>query len=176
MSDETVTHYNQVEQVVNKPSVYIGVNDITTRESWIFDKRTKLIVNRDIEFNYAMLHLFEEVIVNARDNEVNDKYQKNIYVTYDKNTGEISVMNDGAGMSFDKITYRRDDGSEDSIHNPEAAFFMLGSSTHYTDEEFITGGTHGIGVKLVSILSEYFKVEIKHKKKILHTIMQFSLK
>ena len=170
-----VQHYNQVEQVINKPSVYTGVNDITEQNAWIYDKRKNLIVNVKLNFNFAMMHLFEEVIANARDNEVEDKSQKNIYIKYNNKNGEISILNDGRGMSFDNINYINDEQENKIVRSPQAAFFMLGSSTHYDNELSITGGTHGIGVKLVSILSEYFSVIIKHKNKFYEQSCTFGL-
>ena len=53
---------------------------------------------RKVSYVPGLYKIFDEILVNAADNKQRDKTQKNIRVVVDREKGEISVENDGAGI------------------------------------------------------------------------------
>lgn len=53
---------------------------------------------RKVSFVPGLYKIFDEVLVNAADNKQNDPSMKFIKVVMDREKGEISVENDGAGI------------------------------------------------------------------------------
>ena len=83
---------------------------------------------------------------------------KLIQVHINRESGEISVMNDGC--SIDLVKHEKSDKLI-----PELIFTQLYTSSNYNDsEERLTGGVNGVGVKLTNVLSKKFTVEIQRPK------------
>ena len=107
-----------------------------------------------------MYKLFDEGIVNCRDhyiriNEKKKKKEKNIVpvtrieITVDKETGVISMLNDGNGIDVEKHP-------EHKLWIPEMIFGHLRTSTNYKkDEKKIVGGKNGFGFEKISINLQY---------------------
>jgi len=97
------------QHVLDTPDMYIGSVDIADIEDWCFDidDITKL-VHRSMKWVPAFYKCFDEGIVNARDHYVRMKQKedsipvKKIAVSVDKETGEISIENDGNGIDIAK--------------------------------------------------------------------------
>jgi len=53
---------------------------------------------RPVTFVPGLYKIFDEILVNAADNKQNDKNMSEIRVTIDRESGEISVRNDGKGI------------------------------------------------------------------------------
>jgi DNA topoisomerase-2 len=53
---------------------------------------------RKVSFVPGLYKIFDEILVNAADNKQNDPNMKSIKVVLDREKGEISVENDGAGI------------------------------------------------------------------------------
>ncbi len=119
----------------------------------------------ELTYNPGLLKCFDEVIVNAIDHSMrlkaeeakgkeNIKHVKNIKVTIDKETGTISVFNDGNGVDIKKHSTYGD------LWVPELIFGELLTSTNYDKgEEKIWGGKNGYGSKLTNIFSKEFIIE-----------------
>lgn len=152
---QTVTHLTEIERVVKEPNVYIGSIEKSEYFVWLLNQETGFINFEEHFFSYGLIHLFEEVIANAMDNEKFDETQTMIDIYFDKESGQVTVINNGNGMSFSNV-------KGTNIPNPQMAFFVIGSSTHYIRKNKITAGKHGVGIKLVSILSNNFHVNIVH--------------
>ena len=56
---------------------------------------------RKVSFVPGLYKIFDEILVNAADNKQRDKNMKCIKVVVDREKGEISVENDGAGIPID---------------------------------------------------------------------------
>lgn len=56
---------------------------------------------RDVTFVPGLYKIFDEILVNAADNKQNDKSMSEIKVTVDRESGEISVRNDGRGIPIE---------------------------------------------------------------------------
>ena len=68
---------------------------------WVFDGETKVLKERAVTFVPGLYKIFDEILVNAADNKQRDPSMKNIKVVVDREKGEISVENDGAGIPIE---------------------------------------------------------------------------
>ena len=76
-----------------------------------------------------------------------------IFIKVDKNTGIITMYNDGNGIDVEKHP-------EHNIWIPQMIFGELRTSTNYNkDQKKIVGGKNGFGFKLVLIYSKWGKIE-----------------
>ena len=145
----------QYEHILDCPDTYIGDPTITkeNRQVVVHYDTYKMIENKLVEFSPGLIKICDEIIVNARDQQVRDTGLKEIRMNIDKEKGLITVFNDGEGIHTDIHP-------EFNIHVPELIFSHLLTSTNYDKEEQkITGGKNGFGAKLTNIYSKYFKIE-----------------
>ena len=158
--------YNKVsprEHVLIRPDTYVGSNEVTNEDLWIYDENKNNIIKKNIKYNPAFLKIFDEALVNASDAHVNDKYCNTIKVEYNKEEGYISVWNNaGDGIPIEEH-------SEHKTLIPSMIFGELLTSSNYDDANTtrISGGRNGVGIKLCNIFSIKFIVEVvdhKHKK------------
>lgn len=139
------------EHVLEKPDMYIG--SINNDESEMYIKEDDKIIKKNIIFNPALYKLYDEALVNARDHTINCKDCNIIKINIDKKKNQITIYNNGDGIPI-KIH------KEHGIYVPELIFGNLLTSTNYDkDEERITGGKYGLGIKLTNIWSTKFTVE-----------------
>jgi DNA topoisomerase-2 len=115
------------------------------------------IIQREIPYVAGLLKIFDEAISNARDHALRmthstkpDKHPVTyIHVDVDRESGWISIKNDGSGIDVAKHT-------ELDIYYPELIFAHFRSSTNYDEERtFNTGaGKNGYGIKLTLVFSK----------------------
>jgi DNA gyrase/topoisomerase IV subunit B len=156
--------YELREHIYNIPDTYIGSVNNVSLELYLLNDDTKKMEIREINYVPGLLKIFDEVIVNAIDHSVrltieeaagkeNIKHVKNIKVSVDKDTGIISVYNDGNGI--DVVIHEKL-----QVYVPELITGTLLTSTNYNhQEEKIIGGKGGYGLKLTNIFSKEFTVE-----------------
>jgi DNA topoisomerase-2 len=164
-SKETLSQKYQMktdkEHVLSNPDTYIGSIQTTETDMWIL--QNDKIVEKKIIFVPALLKLFDECIVNARDHsirmeqEIKKNIENSIPVTFIdisiKEDGTIVIINDGSGID---ITMH----PEHNIWIPELIFGHLRTSTNYNNEEKkIVGGKNGFGIKLVFLWSVFGEIE-----------------
>ena len=142
----------QHKHVLLRPDTYIGSIKEDLSSMWIYDDKTNKIIKSDILYIQGLYKIFDEVLVNARDHVSRDTTCKNIKVTINQITGEISIFNDGIGIPI-KVH------KEHNIYIPEMIFGKLLTSSNYEGNKKITGGKNGYGAKLANIFSTYFCVE-----------------
>lgn len=156
-----------IEHVLLKPGMYVG--DIDFREDKQFVLENDKIILKQINWSPGLYKIFDEIIVNAYDQNIRDNTLKNIDVIISQDF--FSCFNDGIGIDVEKHP-------EHKIYIPELIFANLMTSTNYDDsEERITGGTHGLGAKLTAIFSKQFIIEVWDKKRKLyyHQIIEDNL-
>ena len=156
--------YELREHIYNIPDTYIGSVNANTLDMYVFDENTKKMEYKNITYVPGLLKIFDEVIVNAIDHSVrlqieekagkeDVKHMKNIKVTVNKQTGVISVYNDGNGIDVVQHETLK-------TYIPELITGTLLTSTNYNhQEEKIIGGKGGYGLKLTNIFSKEFSVE-----------------
>ena len=153
---------DQHEHILKRPGMYIGSIRKETVSMWVYnEKRT----DTDPEFIYketsyvpGLYKIYDEILVNTRDHVVTCKEEEKelctiIKINIDKNTGEIIVWNNGAGVPVVEH-------SEYKMLIPSMIFGELLTSGNYDDDEKRkVGGTNGLGAKLTNIYSTKFEVE-----------------
>lgn len=156
--------------IYSLPDTYIGSVEQHTVKTYVYENEK--MVEKEITYVPGLYKIFDEIIVNAidqsmrlRDEEArgkeNVKHLKNIKVNINKETGWITVINDGNGIDIDKH------GEYNNIWIPELIFGELLTSTNYDkEEEKLYGGKHGYGAKLTNIFSKEFRIEtVDHYRK-----------
>lgn len=163
--EEKYKKYELLEHILALPDTYIGSIEPQKITSYVFDETSKKMEMAELTYNPGLLKCFDEVIVNAIDHSMrlkaeeakgkeNIKHVKNIKVTINKETGTISVFNDGNGIDIKKHSTYGD------LWIPELIFGELLTSTNYDKgEEKIWGGKNGYGSKLTNIFSKEFIIE-----------------
>ena len=153
--EDTYKKLTQREHVLERPGMYIGSIKKQMEELWVAKetedgpKMEKVMV----EYSPGFIKIFDEVLTNATDHSFRDSTVTTIKVEYSKETGEISVWNNGSGIPIQLH-------KEHNIYVPELIFGHLLSGSNYDDTVTRTGaGTNGLGSKLTNIYSQKFVVE-----------------
>ena len=170
--EEKYKKYELLEHILALPDTYIGSIEQQKINSYIYDDTTQKMRVDELTYIPGLLKIFDEVIVNAIDHSMRLKAEeakgkadirhvKNIKVSIDKDTGTITIFNDGNGIDIKKH------GSYGNLWVPELIFGELLTSTNYDKgEEKIWGGKNGYGSKLTNIFSKEFIIEtIDHYSK-----------
>jgi DNA gyrase/topoisomerase IV subunit B len=149
---------NQKEHTERR-AMWLGSKEQTDLPCWVSDGRG--LERRPIRISEALLKCGDEIFVNACDQVVRAVLEgsatggpvRNIDVTLDKESGEISVRNDGRGMGIywsDKIRMWSVQGIATRTYS---------GSKFADDPDQVTGGINGLGMKLINICSESMTVE-----------------
>ena len=159
----------QKEHIKDAPDTYVGAIEPDQIRNWSFDGEELTL--HDYTWTPALYKIFDEAIVNCRDHFVRLREkiksgQKDILpvtlidVAVDKNTGVITLMNDGNGIDIARHP-------EHKLWIPEMIFGHLMTSTNYKKtEKKIVGGKNGFGVKLIFIYSKWARIEtVDHIRK-----------
>jgi DNA topoisomerase II len=91
----------QLEHIIKRPDTYIGSVERATETMWVFNSETSQMELRKVSFVPGLYKIFDEILVNAADNKQRDPTMKVIKVVVDREKGEISVENDGAGIAVE---------------------------------------------------------------------------
>lgn len=172
--EEKYKKYELLEHILALPDTYIGSTEPVKVNTYVYNDGK--MEEREITYVPGLLKIFDEVIVNAIDHcmrlksevatgKEDIKHVKNIKITINKETGYISVFNDGNGVDIKKHSTYGD------LWIPELIFGELLTSTNYDkNEEKIWGGKNGYGSKLTNIFSKEFTIEtIDHYSKKIFT-------
>ncbi|KAL2817587.1 DNA topoisomerase [Aspergillus granulosus] len=144
---------SHLEHIVKRPDTYIGSVERTTQEMWVYSSELDGMEFREVSYVPGLYKIFDEIVVNAADNKQNDESMDEIRVTYSRETGEISVWNNGKGIPVEMH-------EEKGIYIPQMIFGNLLTSSNYDDDKAkITGGRNGFGAKLCNVFSTEFTVE-----------------
>jgi len=159
-----------IEHILDAPDTYIGSVEKDTIKNWILNEEDKM-THSNYENIGGLYKCFDEGIVNCRDHAVRlmgkicNKEKRiipvrNIGITVDKETGIITMMNDGNGVDIAKHP-------ENDLWIPEMIFGHLRTSTNYDKKEKkIVGGKNGFGFKLVLIYALWGEIEtVDHIRK-----------
>ncbi|KAI0077419.1 type II DNA topoisomerase, partial [Panus rudis PR-1116 ss-1] len=149
----------QLEHILKRPDSYIGSVEHNQAHMWVWDSENKRMAFREINYVPGFLKIFDEIIVNAADNKINDPTMDTIKVTIDAEKNVISVYNNGRGIPIEIH-------QKEKIYVPELIFGHLLSSSNYDDDEKkLTGGRNGYGAKLTNIYSTEFTIETADKER-----------
>ena len=138
--DLAVTYQEKtdIEHILDAPDTYIGSIESDKIENWVLDGEDNM-KHKGYEFIGGLYKCFDEGIVNCRDHvvrlmqklgnkEKNVIPVRNIEITVDKETGVITMMNDGNGVDIAKHP-------DNDLWIPEMIFGHLRTSTNYKKDE-----------------------------------------
>lgn len=166
------------EHILDAPDTYIGSVERDTVLNWTYDETENTMVYKEFGWIPGLYKCFDEGIVNAGDHVTRMTQKqlagadgihqvKAIDITLEKETGTITMMNDGNGIDIVEHP-------EYKIWVPEMIFGHLRTSTNYNKEEKkIVGGKNGFGFKLVLIYSVWGKIETVDHTRGLKYIQEF---
>lgn len=125
---------------------------------WVYNSELESMEMRQVSFVPGLYKIFDEIVVNAADNKQRDKNMDTVKVTISRESGEISVLNNGRGIPIEIH-------QKEQIYIPEMIFGHLLTSSNYDDEvEKVTGGRNGYGAKLCNVFSTEFTLETADSK------------
>jgi len=151
--EEMYQSMTQEQHILARPDSYVGDIQPQVEAMYVYDDANDKIIERLITYVPGLYKIFDEILVNARDQAEVDNTCDTIMVNVNAETNEISVYNNGKGID---IAIH----SEHKIYVPELIFGKLLTSTNYDDtEQRTTGGRNGYGAKLTNIFSSKFVVE-----------------
>jgi DNA topoisomerase-2 len=151
------------EHILQLPDTYLNSVETNTDSRWLYNAKSQKMEYKLIQFNPAVLKLFDEIIVNSRDEIVRSKNVTYLNVSCCMVDGaySVTIKNDGHGIPVEYSKEKNDNG--ELIYTPELIFgHLLTSSNYDTKEEKIVGGKNGYGAKLVNIYSSKFTLETLH--------------
>ena len=95
---------------MKRPDTYIGSVERQTDKMWVYNSESESMEFRDVTYVPGLYKIFDEILVNAADNKQNDKNMSEIRVSVDRESGEISIKNDGKGIPIEihKVSRLRD--------------------------------------------------------------------
>lgn len=148
----------QLEHIIKRPDTYIGSVERTTQFMWVYDSETEGMKYKEVSYVPGLYKIFDEIVVNAADNKQNDANMDEIRVTIDRESGEISVWNNGRGIPIEIH-------AKEGIYVPELIFGHLLTSSNYDDtQKKVTGGRNGFGAKLCNVFSTEFTIETQDSR------------
>lgn len=161
-------HYEKLDPITHihrRTDMYIG-NPLPAVHppEWIVDEKdpVKMVRSDEPVYSDGLLRILIEPLSNMIDNawrsrEAGLKCSKFIIGLYDDHA---SFWNDGLGIPVQCHEQTVSDSGR-SMYIPELIFGNLLTSTNYDDnEERLTSGRNGIGVKLSNVFSKRFEIEI----------------
>ncbi|KAK4226804.1 putative DNA topoisomerase 2 [Podospora fimiseda] len=150
---ETYQKLTQLEHIIKRPDTYIGSVERTDQKMWVFNKTDGLMENRTVSYVPGLYKIFDEILVNAADNSQRDSSMTFLKVSIDRESGEITVENNGKGIPVEMH-------EKENCYVPELIFGHLLTGSNYNDDEKKTvGGRNGYGAKLTNIFSTKFTLE-----------------
>jgi DNA topoisomerase II len=151
--EETYQKMSQESHVLKRPGMYIGSTKKTVEELWVFDNVEKKMIKKMVEYTPGFLKIFDEVLTNALDHSARDPTVDKIKLEYNKETGYITVYNNGTGIPV--VEHK-----EHKVYVPELIFGQMLSGSNYDDTQSRTGaGMNGLGIKVSNIYSTKFVIE-----------------
>ena len=146
------SHY---EHIVDLPDTYIGGIQLIEEELYIIEEHDEVdkIIKKNINYVPGLERIYEEILLNAFDQTVRVGQEVTILkVDIDRETGEISVYNNGRGIPVKQH-------EEYKVWIPAMIFSELLTSSNYNEKKKIVGGKNGYGAKLTNIFSKRFEID-----------------
>ena len=168
------------QQILDEPDTFVGGCDLIEDLLPIINN-TENISTKNIEYVPAINKLFDEILVNARDQKIrldetnckNTIKTTEIKVSYDSETSMWTVFNNGNGIDVAEHPTEKDkDGKPQYI--VEMILGELLTSKNYNKRGKTTGGKNGFGAKLTNLFSTDFRVETVDHIRGLKYVQNFS--
>ena len=89
----------QHEHILLRPDTYVGSLEKTLQWFWVLNNEENQFLFTELEFVPALYKIFDEIIVNAADNNARENPMTYVKVEINQSTGAITVQNDGKGTN-----------------------------------------------------------------------------
>ena len=154
----------QEQQCLRNPDMYVGSVNVEKNNDYdghdwpyYFDG----VLNKKYPIP-ALYKLVDELLVNVMDvytkNRAGEEEPvKNVWITTNYDTGEISVKNDGTGVPVE-IHEAASKALKKQILCPELVWFHFGSGDNFNGDRLV-GGKNGYGAKLCGVFSSRYEVK-----------------
>ena len=176
MSNEYVeTEYENLSQqahILKRMNLYLGSKNATENTLWILNKETDQLNKETISYSIALANALFEVLQNSVDHCLRCKNIKGankcdtIKLDFNKETGEISVYNNGQGIKIEKF-------NNTDQYIIEVIFSEYLSGSNFNNDSDIKIGANGLGIKLLNTISEYFIVKTSDANSKLYYTQKF---
>ena len=153
----TYKKLDSISHIHKRPDMYIGTNKIRMTEYEFLWNDSSIQYKPNMMINEGFLRIFLEALSNSVDNFYRSKDgtcpMTKLVVKVNSETGETSVWNDGNHIPIEIHPTEK-------IYIPELIFGHLLSGSNYDDnEERMTSGRNGLGIKLLNVFSKEFSIE-----------------
>jgi DNA topoisomerase-2 len=155
---EKVRKAKQISQLehAKRKSMWVGSKKIQTNEMYCLSKNNKSMKLTKIKFAPAWYKIVDEIFVNGIDQWVTyPKKVSELRIKFDRKTGTISIRNNGPSIG----TYMVENlnGKKMYVVQLIASEFLSGDNLD-DDDDRVTGGTNGAGLKLTNAFSDRLTV------------------
>lgn len=153
-----------ITHIHKRPDMYLGTLKPKIHDpEWVFEDG-KMTLRKEPKYSDGLWRIFLEPISNVVDNAWRSRQTgtecKKIKVDIDPETAEITIWNDGQFIPIEI-------NEQTKMYNPELIFGNLLTSSNYNDEEErLSSGRNGLGVKLTNVFSKNFSIECGDGEKI----------
>ena len=162
--ERKVKQISQLEHAKRK-SMWVGSKKIQTTEMYCLSDDLKSFDLKKVKFAPAWYKIVDEIVVNAVDQWVNyPRRVGKIGISFNRETGVIAVLNTGPSIGI----YMTENLNGDKMYAPQliASEFLSGDNLDEDgDDDRVTGGTNGAGLKLTNAFSDYLTITTVDKKK-----------
>jgi DNA topoisomerase-2 len=141
---------DEVEHVLARPGMYLGSTSNTAMPFFVPDNESNRMVERVVEYNPALVKMFDEIISNSVDEHIRSGKVTKIDVQISP-LGQITIEDNG-GIPV-KLH------PEHGQYIPSMIFGELRTGSNFNDDERFSAGLNGLGSKLTSVFSKEFRVE-----------------
>jgi DNA topoisomerase-2 len=142
-----------------KKTMWGGSFEPSTHHEYIENENGQYRLTK-VRYAASLFKCFDEILVNCVDAFVKNnsnrlkRYKvKSIVITYDRDTGYITIFNDGNGIPIGRVKDK--DGNIVLVPQLISTEFFAGSNND-EDSGRITGGVNGVGLSMVNNNSEHF--------------------
>lgn len=167
MSDQKITILSDREHCLKRSGMYIGSVKPEKQMFWVLNSEKKLI-RQEVEFIPGLFKIFSEIVDNSIDEVAVRGFGDTVNIEYDKQTGFITVSDNGRGIPIDKH-------DEAKVPVPQVIFAHLRSGSNFDDTARETVGMNGVGATLATIFSEKLIVQVKRDGKIYQQVFKDNL-
>lgn len=154
----------QISQLdhAKKKSMWVGSKKIQTTEMYCLSDDMKSFELKKVRFAPAWYKIVDEIVVNAIDQWVNyPKQVDEIGIYFNREIGVIAVYNTGPSIGI----YMTENLNGDKMYAIQLIASEFLSGDNLDDEDRVTGGTNGAGLKLTNAFSDYLTITTVDKKK-----------
>lgn len=116
--EQTYQKLTQHEHILQRPDTYVGSIEVNQSDMWTMDAEEGKMKQRKMSYVPGLYKIFDEIMVNAADNKQRDPTMNEIKVDIDRDSGRISVYNNGKGIP---VVIHKEHG----IYVPELIFGAL---------------------------------------------------